>query len=150
MESTHSPLLHRSQTLSGMDVFRGSGPPPLSLRIPLACGCWNFRRTSDAIAKVSAPRPQTRKVCSLDHALSLSVPASLPQLCDNGGPSSPDASGSSTQRERMARRAPTGICGTVQPVTGERQPCTSDMNNVAWTPLLEEACQRTSITAPDK
>lgn len=115
-------------------------PPPLSLRIPLACGCWNFRRTSGAIAKVSAPRPRTRKVCSLDHALPLSVTGSLPQLCDNGGPSSPDASGSSTLRERMARRAPTGICGTVQPVTGGRE---------SRARLLEEACQRTSITAPD-
>lgn len=51
----------------------------------------------------SASATVTQSLLSLYHALSLSVTASLPQRCDNGGPSvpppvPPDASGSATRR----------------------------------------------------
>lgn len=129
------PLPRCSKTLSGMGGFRGCYPlsslallrgiPRLPLRHQRMLAI--SAKVDTAIAKVKVPDPQSCKVCSL--YLSLSVTTSLPRRCDNGEPSSPDASGSATQRECMTRRGRLQESVAQCSLSLERQPRSSHMNN---------------------
>lgn len=96
-------------------------------RAPSPAGCWGKKRryvcaVIPATAKVRVSQPRSRKVCSPSLSITLSLPSFLrPSLLPPlGGVTTedrpPQLRQAATQRERMARRAPTGICGTVQSV----------------------------------
>lgn len=101
--------------------------------LPDTRGCWRAKVCSPvaAIAEVKACQTQSRKVCPLFLPLSLCLSLTLPP--SHGGVTAEDrpprVRQAATRRERMARRAPTGICGTVQSATSQRALRSSPLMN---------------------